>query len=141
MIDPQQPFDAKLGDYEEYEPNYFGAILDDSEEYDSLTNPEGDDAAAESNSTLSDVFEVNANSTDATTAMPTRDDEERAGADREQADVEYCESQIDFLTLFGGILIGATLTVLVQCCCLAYRKKSPADSYSVPYKFDEFVNP
>ena len=73
--------------------------------------------------------------------MPILDDEERAGADREEADVEYCESQIDFLTLFGGILIGATLTVLVQCCCLAYRKKSPADSYSVPYKFDEFVNP
>ena len=126
------------------DPQPFGTILDDYEEFYLLTNPEGGDAstaAAETNSSLSDVFEVDANSTDATTAMPTRDDEERAGADREEADVEYCESQIDFLTLFGGILIGATLTVLVQCCCLAYRKKSPADSYSVPYKFDEFVNP
>ena len=126
------------------DPQLIGDILDDYEEFYLLTNPEGGDAstaAAETNSSMSDVFEVNANSTDATTAMPTRDDEERAGADREEADVEYCESQIDFLTLFGGILIGATLTVLVQCCCLAYRKKTPADSYSVPYKFDEFVNP
>ena len=125
------------------DPQPFGTILDDYEEFYLLTNPEGGDAstaAAETNSSLSDVFEVNANSTDATTAASPRD-EERAGADREEADVEYCESQIDFLTLFGGILIGATLTVLVQCCCLAYRKKSPADSYSVPYKFDEFVNP
>ena len=122
----------------------FGAVLDDYEEYDFLTYPEGEDAstpAAETNSSSSNIFEVDANSTDATTAMPTRDDEERASADQEEADVEYCESQIDFLTLFGGILIGATMTVLIQCCCLAYRKKTPADSYSVPYKFDEFVNP
>ena len=122
----------------------FDAVLDDNEEYDLLTYPEGEDAstpAAETNSSSSNIFEVDANSTDATTALPTRDDEERASADQEEADVEYCESQIDFLTLFGGILIGATMTVLVQCCCLAYRKKTPADSYSVPYKFDEFVNP
>ena len=126
------------------DPQLIGDILDDYEEFYLLTNPEGGDAstaASETNSSLSDVFEVDANSTDATTGMPILDDEERAGADREEAEVEYCESQIDFLTLFGGILIGATLTVLVQCCCLAYRKKSPADSYSVPYKFDEFVNP
>ena len=74
------------------DPQPFGTILDDYEVYYLLTNPEGGDAstaAAETNSSMSDVFEVNANSTDATTAMPTRDDEERAGADREEADVEY----------------------------------------------------
>ena len=123
---------------------------DDYEEYDLLTYPEGEDAvtAAEcadcllsgtSNLSSPDVLEVEVNSTDATTAVPTPEDGD-GRADQEEAVVEYCESQIDFLTLFGGILIGATLTILVQCCCLASRKKSQ-DSYTVPYKFDEFVNP
>ena len=122
--------------------------FDDYEEYE-LTYPEGGDAitAADctdcllsgvSNSSSSDVPDGEMHSTDAT-AMPTPDDG-YAKADQEESVVEYCESQMDFLTLFGGILIGATLTILVQCCCLAYRKKSPADSYSVPYKFDEFAN-
>ena len=125
---------------------------DDYEEYDLLTYPEGEDAvtAAEcadcllsgtSDLSSSDVLDVEVNSTDATTAVPTPEDGD-GRADQEEAVVEYCESQIDFLTLFGGILIGATLTILVQCCCLASRsRKKSQDSYTVPYKFDEFVNP
>ena len=112
---------------------------DDYEEYELLTYPEGEDAvSAASNLSVSDVLDIEVNPT-TSSSVPTPDDED-VRADQEEAFVEYCESQIDFFTLFGGILIGATLTVLVQCCCLAYRKKSP-DSYSVPYKFDEFVNP
>ena len=128
---------GRYDDYEEYELTFLeeqAAITAAADCIDCL--PSG---ASNSSSTDADVLDVvEFNSTDAT-AMPTPDEDVRA-ADQEEAVVEYCESQIDFLTLFGGILIGATLTILVQCCCLAYRKKSPTDSYSVPYKFDDFVN-
>ena len=91
-----------------------------------------------SNSSTAAIVDLELNSTGAPT--PTPGDDYDLRANQEETMIEPCETQLDLFTLFGGILIGVTLTILAQCCCVASRKKGP-ESYSVPYKFDEFVNP